>query len=209
MIPAYPLLFSCPRCGQPKAITNITSGNTFGGTWWSDAWHHYPMLPEPSPVQHCASCGHYYFLYGLKPLKSDEWIDSDLGDLSYSECLEALEQFTSFADEDDEITLRLLTLHSFNSEHHRLPARCGRPSTAASPEHAALFRSNAERLLELCLPKENMRLLCVEIMRELGRFREACELLAGIGTSSGISQAQLDQFREHIRNQDPHPFKLK
>lgn len=50
---------------------SLVSGNTCGGTHWSDTKRVYPMLPENSDVQKCLECGKYYFLADAKTLPSE------------------------------------------------------------------------------------------------------------------------------------------
>lgn len=61
MTPGPPCRLTCPHCGGHKHIMSIASGNTFGATIWSDSKRDYPMLPQPSAVQYCPHCGHYFF----------------------------------------------------------------------------------------------------------------------------------------------------
>ena len=51
MIPGPANILSCPFCGSEKEVMSLVSGNTFGGTVWSDTRREYPMLPEVSPLQ--------------------------------------------------------------------------------------------------------------------------------------------------------------
>ena len=61
MTPGPPCKLTCPHCGGHKHIMSIASGNTFGGTIWSDSKRDFPMLPQPSLIQYCPHCGHYFF----------------------------------------------------------------------------------------------------------------------------------------------------
>ena len=62
----------CPHCQEAITFQTPRSGNTFGGTHWSDTKSEYPMLPRDSEVQKCPRCGKYYFLSDAKILPSDE-----------------------------------------------------------------------------------------------------------------------------------------
>lgn len=68
MIPGPPLRKECPYCKAVKELTSLRSGNTCGGTHWSDTKRIYPMLPQNSDVQKCPECGKYYFLSDAKTL---------------------------------------------------------------------------------------------------------------------------------------------
>ena len=67
MLPGPPVKLTCPYCKAKKYIESLLSGNTFGGIVWSDTKHYYPMLPEPSPIQKCTTCGKYYFYEDSQP----------------------------------------------------------------------------------------------------------------------------------------------
>lgn len=56
-----PCRLTCPHCGEHKHIMSINSGNTSGGTVWSDSKHDHPMRPQPSVVQYCPHYCHYFF----------------------------------------------------------------------------------------------------------------------------------------------------
>jgi uncharacterized Zn-finger protein len=66
-----PLKKECPYCGEIKKLLSLNSGNTFGGTHWSDTKSEYPMLPSVSDVQKCPGCGKYYFLQDAKTIPAD------------------------------------------------------------------------------------------------------------------------------------------
>ena len=72
MLPGPPLRKECPYCKAVKELMSLRSGNTFGGTHWSDTKRIYPMLPQNSDVQKCPSCGKFYFLSDAKTLPAGE-----------------------------------------------------------------------------------------------------------------------------------------
>lgn len=72
MIPGPALRKECPYCKAVKELMSLRSGNTFGGTHWSDTKRIYPMLPQNSDVQKCPSCGKFYFLSDAKTLPAGE-----------------------------------------------------------------------------------------------------------------------------------------
>ena len=59
MIPGPANILCCPFCGGEKEVMSLYSGNTIGGTVWSDTRREYPMLPEVSPIQQCPHCKKY------------------------------------------------------------------------------------------------------------------------------------------------------
>ena len=72
MIPGPALRKECPYCKEVKELMSLRSGNTFGGTHWSDTKRIYPMLPQNSDVQKCPSCGKFYFLSDANTLPAGE-----------------------------------------------------------------------------------------------------------------------------------------
>lgn len=72
MIPGPPLRKECPYCKAVKELLSLVSGNTIGGTHWSDTKKIYPMLPQNSYVQRCPECGKYYFLADAKTLPTEK-----------------------------------------------------------------------------------------------------------------------------------------
>lgn len=115
-------LYKCPFCGKEKKLLSLISGNTFGAVVWSDTFRDYPMLPEPSRVQHCPECEKYFFLDDIQPtvLKDEMWKEfrigcSETGSLDYMESREAMNQFAGYTlAEDQEEWLHLNLLYSFN-----------------------------------------------------------------------------------------------
>lgn len=96
MTPGSPYRLTCPKCGGHKLVASIASGNTFGGILWSDSKHDYPMLPQPSFVQHCPVCGHYYFYNDGNPMDTrEESFSFDFGNLSFEQANDALTNYTT------------------------------------------------------------------------------------------------------------------
>ena len=102
MIPGPANILSCPFCGSEKEVMSLVSGNTFGGTVWSDTRREYPMLPEVSPIQQCPHCKKYYFIeqakreYSKDP-ESEMRSFMKLGNLSFQELKEAINQMESLS----------------------------------------------------------------------------------------------------------------
>ena len=81
MIPGPALRKECPYCQEVKELSSLRSGNTFGGSHWSDTKTIYPMLPKNSDVQKCPGCGNYYFLEDAKTLPYGKDPYSELWDM--------------------------------------------------------------------------------------------------------------------------------
>lgn len=47
MLPGPDQILECPSSGAPVAQPTISSGNTFGATYYTDGWMDAPMPPQP------------------------------------------------------------------------------------------------------------------------------------------------------------------
>lgn len=90
----------CPYCKGEKPVIQLLSGNTFGGSQWSDLKTEYPMLKQPSPVQLCPDCGKFYFTSTAESRQAD-YYSFEQGNLSYEQAADALKQFNLSALEKD------------------------------------------------------------------------------------------------------------
>ncbi len=223
--------YTCPHCGATKSIVSILSGNTFGGTFWSDCRAFYPMLPQPSPVQRCGKCRHFYYLRDLKPTTGSGY-NGTQGELSWEDCKAALRQFQGEwegkADEEPpagakrllgelseedrkmrEYTLRLLSLQAFNDTFYRRRHPSFRTSTPeAKPWESdeKLFRENALRLLVLTEGEPSQQLLRIEILRELGQFDEARRLLDAFKPDRNNPEKVANMMRRQVEEGNHAPF---
>ena len=62
MILSDPENRDCPFCLETFQVISPISGNTFGGTRWSDTKAYYPMLWHECSIRQCSKCGKYFFL---------------------------------------------------------------------------------------------------------------------------------------------------
>ena len=171
MMPANDLILICPFCKGEKPIMQLMSGNTFGGSLRSDLKADYPMLPKPSPIQRCPHCGKYYFAYSAENKESTE-MTFDKGELSYQEVTEALQQLSQEQlSNDEEITLRLLFVHNYNSTYQLLSEN---DQPTPTQEEQTLFRQQIERLLLIFELRDIEK---AELHREIGLFDECLRLL--------------------------------
>ena len=113
MLPANALILICPYCKGEKPVLQLMSGNTFGGTQWSDLKSEYPMLPRPSVIQKCPHCGKYYFAQNVETKEGDD-CSGDLGELTFEQVKEARTQNDKERQPiDHEIELRLLFVNVY------------------------------------------------------------------------------------------------
>ena len=62
MTPGPDVVRVCPHCGSRVRERTLASGNTFGGTLWSDGRAEYPMLPDRAVVAACPACGRPFWV---------------------------------------------------------------------------------------------------------------------------------------------------
>lgn len=189
MMPTLDKLLICPFCKGEKPILQLLSGNTFGGSIRSDLETVYPMLPKPSPVQRCPHCGKYYFIYAVDS-KEGTTMTCNEGNLTYKEVTEALQQMEKESlSVDDEINLRLLFVHIYNTTY-QLSGKTNQPIPTA--EEQVRFRQQVERLLSIWEIESIAR---AEYMREIGEFEECLRTL----DSAKIDDQRKDNIAQRIR----------
>lgn len=209
MIPGPANILSCPYCGGEKEVMSLVSGNTFGGTVWSDTRRNYPMLPEVSPIQQCPHCGKYYFIEQAKSRYSDDRESEmrcfgELGKLSFPQLSEAKKQME---------TLSLTKMQRWILNHQIFMAyndsfRRNTEETSSTPsiEDEFLYRQVITELLDGIDQSEEYNLFHAELLRESRHFQEAKEILSR--HKSEDDQWVVNAMLRHIEDGDSEPFLL-
>lgn len=180
----------CPYCKGEKPVIQLLSGNTFGGSQWSDLKTEYPMLKQPSPVQLCPNCGKFYFTATAESHQAD-YYSFEQGNLSYEQAADALKQFNlSALEKDQEIILRLLFVHTFNDKYQREFVSKG---DLPSEEEKAEFKKQVLRLLEIW---ETEPLVKAELYREIGDFEQCLSILSTLQPDEPLKQKIASQIRQ-------------
>ncbi len=209
MIPGPANILSCPFCGGEKEVMSLVSGNTCGGTVWSDTRREYPMLPEVSPIQQCPHCKKYYFIeqakreYSKDP-ESEMRSFMKLGNLSFNELKEAINQMEAFSLSKMQ---RWILNHQFFMAYNDAFRRW--PETKAFPpskEDEALYKQVIKELLDGIDHSADYELFHAELLRETGRFEEAKEVL--FRHKSEEDKWVVDAMLRHINDEDTMPFLL-
>lgn len=209
MIPGPANILGCPYCGGTKEVMSLMSGNTFGGTVWSDTRRHYPMLPEVSPIQKCPHCGKYYFIEQAKReyAKGDDSefrSFGELGTLNYTELKEAKEQmqYLTLTKMQRWIINHQLFM-AYNDEFRRgvMPTEC-RPTD----EDKSIFELTVQELLEGIDSSADYELFHAELLREFGRFDDARNIL--LQYKGDEDRWVVDAMLRHIDMGDTLPFLL-
>lgn len=209
MIPGPANVLSCPFCGGTKEVMSLVSGNTFGGTVWSDTRREYPMLPEVSPVQQCPHCKKYYFIeqakreYSKDP-ESEMRSFMKLGKLSFQELKEAIFQMETLSlSKMQRWVLNHQYFMAYNDAFRRQPETVAFPP---SEEDKAFYLQVIEELLDGIDKSADYELFHAELLRETGRFEEAKEVLSH--HTNDEDRWVVDAMLRHINDEDTFPFLL-
>lgn len=209
MIPGPANILCCPFCGGEKEVMSLYSGNTIGGTVWSDTRREYPMLPEVSPIQQCPHCKKYYFIEQAKTCHSDDResdvrYSGELGKLSYLQLVEAKKQMDSLSlTKMQRWILNHQLFMAYNDSFRRQPETVAFPP---SEEDKAFYLQVIEELLDGIDQSAEYELFHAELLRETGRFEEAKEVLSR--HKSEDDQWVVNAMLRHIDNKDTLPFLL-
>lgn len=209
MIPGPANILSCPFCGSEKEVMSLVSGNTFGGTVWSDTRREYPMLPEVSPIQQCPHCKKYYFIeqakreYSKDP-ESEMRSFMKLGNLSFQELKEAINQMESLSlSKMQRWILNHQYFMAYNDAFRRQTETVAFPP---SEEDEAFYQQVIEELLDGIDQSSDYELFHAELLRETGRFEEAREVLSHHKNEE--DRWVVDAMLRHINDEDTLPFLL-
>ena len=189
MIPGPDQIISCPHCKGLAKFATLTSGNTFGSIFWSDGKKFSPMLPQLPAIVICQHCEKGYWLadaekvgtvelWGAKDQKvNPEWNDAEeVEEPTEDEYYSAIEANLA-KDQQQEKLLRILAWWRRNDafrDVRRTPGKVMIPASGAC-------RHNMEALLKLIgQDKDEDRIMKVEILRELGQFDAAKEVLDSV-----------------------------
>ncbi len=170
-------------CSHLLKQTVLLSGNTFGAKLYSDSKRIAPMLPDEPIICKCPSCGTFSWMKDLyeREVKSEDSFKhveqtenaSRAKFLSIEEYIEVLNIPSVVSDANKEMRLRMLLLLTFND-------RTRNGETLFQKETDQKIWLN--NLLQLCdlldLSIDFNCILKAEILRYLGKFDEALDVLA-------------------------------
>lgn len=201
MIPGNADLLKCPLCGGEKEVMSLMSGNTCGGRSWSDTKVIYPMLPRLSPIQKCPSCGKYYFTNDAEMRESDSFSFEE-GNLTYEQLKEAAIQFNGLLSEENKKTLNIMLLWAYNDKYNREGYE-----TAVAPEEEKKYIYAV--LEELIATDDVDDIVKAEYYREMGRFKDALELLETCHPSRKVLVDIVERMKSYAQNNDPIAFRIQ
>jgi hypothetical protein len=189
MIPGPDQIVACPNCEALAKYMTLISGNNFGVRVWTDGKQVAPSLPRPPAVVKCHHCAECYWLADARKVGTVEpwgeegrhvdpaWTTAPVvqepGETEYYHAL----QKGLAADSQQERTLRVLAWWRRNDVF-----RGARQAQAVSIVTAsAPSRKNLEALVRLLdEANEADRLMKAEVLRELGEFESANQVLSRV-----------------------------
>lgn len=189
MIPGPDQIVACPSCEALAKYTTLMSGNTFGARVWTDGKQVAPMLPRRPAVVKCLCCAECYWLADAREVGTVQaWGDEGrqvdpawraapvVQEPSEKEYYHALQKGLA-ADSQQERTLRVLAWWRRNDKFRDArQAEAVSIATASGPG-----RNNLKHLLRLLdEADENDRLMKAEVLRELGEFDSANQVLSRV-----------------------------
>ena len=209
MIPGPDQVIACPNCKGLAQYMTLVSGNTFGARTWTDGKQIAPMLPRPPVVVKCHHCGEFYWLAEaeevgtIKPWEgkggeaNPAWDDAQkVVEPTEEEYYQAIEK--GFATNSrQERSLRVLAWWRRNDAFRDTAQAQFLEGANAS----GACRENLEALGELLTEEDdNDRLMKVEVLRELGDFEPAMQVLGHV-TSPNLDGI-VHQFRSLCDDRD-------
>lgn len=205
MTPGFPYRLTCPHCGGHKLVASIASGNTFHSTLWSDSKHDYPMLPQPSFIQRCPDCEHYFFYNDGNPVETkDDRFSFDFGELSFEQIDEAYDElFNCTSDEDNKLQILFLWLFKYNDKYG------GRdPNYRSQVCPNSIVERRTGIIGELMTRQADNVLFVAEMYRELGNFERCIELATPLSGGDDFGAEVAGMFIEHATVEDTYVFPL-
>lgn len=205
MTPGFPYILTCPHCGGHKLVASIASGNTFNATLWSDSKHDYPMLPQPSFIQCCPKCGHYFFYNDGNPVETkEERFSFDFGELSFEQINEAYNELYGCTQEEDKrMQILFLWLFKYNDkyggrDHGDCPLEC--------PD--SIIERRTDIIRELISSQKDNELFVAEMNRELGNFERCIELATPLSVGDEFGAEVARKIIEYAKMEMTQVFQL-
>lgn len=188
-------IVACPHCNGLAKHMTLKSGNTFGSSLWTDGKHVAPMLPMPPEVVKCGHCGECYWLasakvvdavYSLGAPDDPAWNSAHfVQEPTEAEYYEAISK--GLATEPKQERLARILAWWRRNDVVRDALWLNAPS---APSDSQGWRANLEALQGLLNDAdENDLLMKAEVLRELGEFDQAQQVLARVTSDTCASVA--------------------
>lgn len=181
MLPGPQLIYQCPACNGQLAKGSLMSGNTFGGTFYSDGRFFATMLPQFPQISRCAECNHIFWLNEKNLMETIDWNDPDFdrfgkvpdADFLKLEDYIQLIQQKFYTDSDEESFLRFEVWRGFNDRKR------AEKELWNDENEQLIWKENIESLIAMIRPEwEEESITLAELHRNLGQFDKALEILS-------------------------------
>lgn len=178
MLPGPDLIKKCSECSGLLREASLTSGNTFGATYWTDTKRDAPMLPEQSWLIKCPHCNASLWIDELEQIAEVDMYHRTDSEEQY----EQAKQYRELGLSDYYIELEAGGLEKQKEQYLRFQAwQVGNDPRRGESEKPEMTDNEKKNLLALKevldVSDDNGRLLIAEIMRELGNFEAAMAYL--------------------------------
>jgi hypothetical protein len=195
MIPGPDQIIACPKCKDLAKYATLISGNTFDARVWTDGKRVAPMLPEPPIVVMCIHCAECYWLADAERVGT-LWPHQDEGQESnwaWAEAHEVKQPFEEVfyraideglaTNEEQERSLRVLAWWRRNDAFRDVPEG----QVQGDWTIPGKWRKNLEALVWLLVDDDdNERLMRSEVLRQLGEFGFAKQVLSSVKSPQTI-----------------------
>ena len=157
----------------------MASGNTFGARYWTDGWRDAPMMPESPWLVICPHCAKPVWLDELEKVgESEPWGNSDEdfpGAASYR--VLTVQDYLACLDSADELEAEKLRYVRVQAWWRGNDVR--RDTEDPAPLSVKESANLGELAKLLASSDGNDQIMKAEVLRELGQFEQAGEVLAG------------------------------
>jgi hypothetical protein len=171
-MPPVEIALACPGCGAAARVVVVEGREDERPVVWTDGYQEIGGRPLDQLIARCSGCRRLYWLEAAQPVdrSSSQPLVEPVDENSYYEALDA----GLAVGVEQELALRVLAWWRSNDRFRK---------GTQLPRHPTEPRviDNLERLIVLCAEGDHeIRLTRVEALRQLARFDEASETLAGL-----------------------------
>jgi hypothetical protein len=172
-------ILQCSSCAGHISQQLLASGNTFGARYWTDGWRDAPMLPDQPSLVKCPHCSAKIWVSDLEEVAElDPFSESDpefAGAAGYIDLSPA--DYLSYVTENADLS-------NERQRYVRMYAWWrGNDARRDAAEPVALSEDERGNMVKLAAllnsDDDNDRVMRAEIMRQLGEFSVAKEILSG------------------------------
>ena len=204
MTPGPDQIIACPRCEKYAKYWTLLSGNTFNATLWSDGKFIAPMWPKPPAVVKCHHCSECYWLSEAREITEDNNPFPSQDKIPYAQEPTEEEYYQAIKggltkDIGQEKFLRILAWWRSNDAFRGgADISFGKP-----PREPGAWADNLESLLSMLGKDGHEAIMKAEVLRELGKFEQAHQILSNI-PSSRETKPVIDKLKSLCSTKDTY-----